>query len=274
MPTYLVKIGQLLQAISPRLAMRYAAILFLTPFTYSLPKREKKMFDNALQHDIKLPKSKKNIVVYEYGDSAKKVLLVHGWSGTGTQLASIAEELIKHGYSTVSFDAPAHGQARGSRSQMPYFIEAIHHLQKQFGPFEYAIGHSLGGMSLLRSIKEGLKLKKLVIIGTANSVTAITEDFIQNMQLKPQIAHLLKSHLDKEFGQDLDDYAGARSAKAVKIPTLVVHDKNDVDVHYSSGQEINDALAEGELYLTKGLGHRKILGNQKTIEKIVSFLLA
>jgi alpha-beta hydrolase superfamily lysophospholipase len=43
----------------------------------------------------------------------KKILLVHGWSGRGTQLFKIADELLKQGYSTISFDAPAHGKSPG-----------------------------------------------------------------------------------------------------------------------------------------------------------------
>ena len=38
-------------------------------------------------------------------------------------------------------------------------------IEKQFGPFEFAIGHSLGGMSILNAIKQNLSIKKAVIIG-------------------------------------------------------------------------------------------------------------
>jgi hypothetical protein len=43
-----------------------------------------------------IPEIKKEIVVYEYGYSQKKVL-VHGWSGEGTQLFKIADELVNKG---------------------------------------------------------------------------------------------------------------------------------------------------------------------------------
>ena len=41
-------------------------------------------------------------------------------------------------------------------------------LEKQFGPFEYAIGHSLGAMAVLNSIKRGLKVNKAVTIGSGD----------------------------------------------------------------------------------------------------------
>lgn len=157
-------------------------------------------------------------------------------------------------------------------SMMPFFIEAIHHLEKTRGPFHAAIGHSLGGMSLLRAAKEGFNLNKMVIIGTANSVTHITYEFAKNMNLNDNVARKMKAYFDKKYGMDMDNLSGAFSAESVEIPSLVVHDKNDVDVHFSSAYEIRDKLKNGELFLTEGLGHRKILGDQKVINKITTFI--
>ena len=53
---------------------------------------------------------------------------------------------------------------------------------------------------------------------------------------------------------------------------MIVHDKDDVDVHYSSAHEINSVLDEGTLHLTEKLGHRRILGHPETIEEITSFI--
>jgi pimeloyl-ACP methyl ester carboxylesterase len=92
--------------------------------------------------------------------ATKKVLLAHGWSGRGTQMPLLAAALAKNDYQVISFDAPGHGRAAGKMSMMPFFIEAIHHLESTRGPFHAAIGHSLGGMSLLRAAKEGLNLEK------------------------------------------------------------------------------------------------------------------
>ena len=70
----------------------------------------------------------------------------------------------------------------------------------------------------------------------------------------------------------MDNYSGAVSAEGVKIPTLVVHDEDDVDVHVSSAYEIAENLEQGELFITSGLGHRRILGDMNVMKKIFSFL--
>lgn len=271
-PKYILRIGKILTAISPFIASRFAARLFLTPFKYKIPEREKDMDTNSIQESISVPAINREIVVYHYGESKKKILLIHGWSGTGTQMSLIAKKLVEKGFEIISFDAPAHGKAPGKISMMPFFIESIHHLEKTYGPFHAAIGHSLGGMSILKAVKDGLVLNKLVVIGTANSVTHITKDFAQNMQLNEKVAKKMKSYFDSKFGEDMDNYSGAFSAEAVKIPTLVIHDKDDVDVHVSSAYEISNNLDNSQLLITEGLGHRKILGDSEVINKITTFI--
>ena len=127
-------------------------------------------------------------------------------------------------------------------------------------------------MASLEAVKDGLNIKKLVIIGTANSITHVTKEFAQNMKLNQEVAEKMKTYLDNKFGEDMDNYSGAVSAEEVKIPTLVVHDKDDVDVGVKESREIHEKLENGELYLTKNLGHRRILGNPEVIEKIIHFL--
>ncbi len=271
-PKPILYTGKILSWISPFLASRFGARIFLTPFKYKMPEREKEMYKNSKKTTLLITKINREVIVYQYGDASKMVLLVHGWSGSGTQLSKIADQLLQKGYSTISFDAPAHGKAPGKRSIMPHFIETIHQLDREYGPFDSAVGHSLGGMSLLRATKFGLSIKRLVIIGTANSITAITKDFAKNMQLGSKTGILMKAYFDQKFGEDLDNYSGSISANGVKIPTLVIHDKNDVDVHYSSAYEILEKLEKGSILLTEKLGHRKILGNTEVIDKIVTFI--
>lgn len=271
-PSYILNTAKILTAISPKLASKFAEKLFLSPFKYKLPEREKFMDVNSVQTRLKIPKTGQEIVVYEFGDSPKKVLLVHGWSGRGTQLAKIAEALKQNGFSIVSFDAPAHGKAPGNKSMMLDFIDSIHFLNKEYGPFHAVIGHSLGGMATLRAAKEGLNTKKLVLIGTANSITHIIREFAQNLKMNQEVADRMKAHFDKEYEMDMDSYSGAVSAKAVNIPSLIIHDKDDVDVELSAAYELQKALKNAELFITEGLGHRRILGDKKVINKITTFI--
>jgi pimeloyl-ACP methyl ester carboxylesterase len=271
-PKPLIYALQFIQFFSIELVTKIGARIFTTPIKHKTPKREHHMEANARQEKLYIPKINKEIVTYHYGEGEKKILLVHGWSGRGTQLVKFADEIVKCGYSTVSFDAPAHGKSGTSTTLMPEFIASILELEKKYGPFEYAIGHSLGGMSLLNSVKQGLDIKKLVTIGSGDKIIDILNDFVSKLKLKPVIAEKLKNHFEKKSGESMESYAAHVAAKDVQIPTLVIHDENDYEVPVFCGINIHKNLPNGELFTTKKLGHRKILGDATVINKSISFI--
>lgn len=271
-PKAIIYISKFLQFISTDLTVTFAKKLFTTPIKHKLPKRELGMEANSTQELINIPAINKKVMVYHYGNSNKKVLLVHGWSGRGTQLVKIADKFIELGYSTVSFDAPAHGKSPTNTTLMTEFIASILEIEKLNGPFEYIVGHSLGGMSTLNAIKQGLKVKKAVIIGSGDSVNDILFDFVNRLELNKKIAIKMRESFEKEYQMDMESFSAYVAAKDVKIPVLVVHDKHDNDVPYSASENIHKHLVNSELLLTENLGHRKILGDKEVIDKIVDFI--
>ncbi|UUC44872.1 alpha/beta hydrolase [Flavobacterium cerinum] len=271
-PKVILFTARLFEKISPELATQFAMKLFTTPIRYKIPKREFEMDRNSTQELLDIPAIQKKVMLYHYGTSDKKVLLVHGWSGRGTQLVKIADEFLKMGYTTISFDAPAHGKAPGKTSNMTEFIAAILEIEKKFGPFEFAVGHSLGGMSVLNAIKQKLAVKKAIIIGSGDIVTDIISDFILKLGLKPDIGIRMKTKFEKKFNQTMDSYSSYIAAKTVAIPVLVIHDEIDDDVPVKAAFHIHEHLKNGDLMITNGLGHRKILGDSKVIKRIVQFI--
>ena len=264
--------AKLLEMISPKLATSFAIKLFITPLKHTIPKRELQMETTSKQTFINLPTLNKKIVVYEYGESTKKILLVHGWSGRGTQLVKIADELVKTGFSTVSFDAPAHGKSSGKSTIMTEFITSILVLEKKFGPFDAAIGHSLGGMALLNAVKNNLQIKRLVIIGSGDKVPDIVDLFVAKLELQPKISNLMQNRFEKKYGVKMNAFDASFAAKEVVIPTLVIHDENDNEIPLSASKNICQNLINGQLLITKGLGHRKILGDISVIKSTLQFL--
>ena len=272
-PRVILLTAKFLETVSLKLVTLFAAKLFTTPLKHKIPKREMHMFKASTQTKLYVSKIKKEIIVYQYGSSARKVLLVHGWSGRGTQLVKIADKLLELGYSTVSFDAPAHGKSTGQSSIMTEFIDSILEVEKQYGNFEYAIGHSLGGMGILNAIRENLKVKKAIIIGSGDIIQDIIDDFIQKLQLQPRIGLLLKNHFEKKYKVPMEKYAASEAAKEVTIPVLIIHDNDDEDVAVKAAHNIHKNLRNSEIMITNHLGHRKILGDTAVIEKIKEFII-
>ena len=212
-PYFIILSCKISAFISTKWVTTYAAKLFTTPIKHKVPKREFEMDQKSIQNTINIPQINKNIVTYSYGESSRKILLVHGWSGRGTQLFKIADELLKIGYSTISFDAPAHGKSEGKTTIMSEFISSIIEIEKQFGPFEIAIGHSLGGMSVLNAIKDGLKVNKAIIIGSGDIIQDILDDFILKLQLKKEIAESLRDLFEDKYHVKMNDFSAYKAAK-------------------------------------------------------------
>ncbi len=230
------------------------------------------MFVGSKKKRVFIPEVGEKVMVYDYGNAEKRILLVHGWSGRGTQMNKIAKELLKHGYMTVSFDAPAHGKSTGRMTHMGEFIEVIKHLDKKYGGFDIIIGHSLGGAATLNALKEGVEVHKAVTISAVDIITDVVNHFTNQLQLNSKVAKNLKASLDKKFEMDIDENSPSLVVKEIDVPILVIHDKDDRDVPVECAVNIHKHLKKGQLIITEELGHRRILRNDEVTQKIVSFI--
>ena len=271
-PNFIIYTGKFLQLFSITLATKFAVKLFRTPIRFKAPEREKMMAKSAQNELVKIPELNKEVMVYTYGYSKRKVLLVHGWSGRGTQLYKITNKLLENGFMTISFDAPAHGKSSGKTTMMTEFIATAKYLEAKYGPFEVAIGHSLGGMTVLNSIQRFLKVKKAIIIGSGDIITDIMIGFISKLELSLKLVDKMKYFFQKKFSEDIDNYSGSVAALHVKIPTLVIHDTEDKEVPVSCAYNIRKNLENGEILITNGLGHTRILKDNFVVERIINFI--
>ena len=271
-PKPVIYFAKTLQFISHPLLVRFGIKLFTTPINFDTPEREKMMEKSAQKKTLFIKSIDKTVQILSYGYSKKKVLLAHGWAGRSTQLFAFADKLLENGYMVISFDGPAHGKSSGKTTNLSDFTETIKAINTEFGPFETAIGHSFGGLTLYNCVAEGVPLKSLVTIGAGNTISEIISDFAENLTVKPIIAIKMKKYLDIKWRQDLDNHSSANKAKKITIPVLIVHDSKDADVSVSCAHKIRQNTQNGSLLITQDLGHTKILRNQKVIQKVVEFI--
>ncbi len=273
-PGYILITGRILQFISKELAAHFAMKLFRSPFRFERPSREESRYRRFHKSFLQIPDMGKKIRIYSgnEGKKRKKVLLVHGWAGRGTQMYALADNLEQAGYTVYSFDAPAHGDSGGKTTAMPEFINCILEINENYGPFDYAIGHSLGGMSLLAALNRGLRLQRLVVIAGGNSIYKITHRFIRRLGLREETADVLYRLMSRKLRTDPVTLSADTNAAGIRIPVLVIHDRDDNDVPVSCAEEVFRALPDGSLHLTQGLGHRRILSDPDVIDTVLRFI--
>ena len=260
------------QQLSTSLATRMALHLFFRPQRFKRPAREQEMHEHALQTSCNVPKIDKEIQVFRFAGKGPKVLLLHGWSGRGTQLFAFADELRKSNTEIVTFDMPAHGQSLGNKTNIVELVACIKEVHAKFGPFDHAIAHSMGSMALLRSLRDGISMKSVAIIGSGDKIRNVFYRFSEQLQFSDKVTERMIQTVEKQFGMNLESYSSSMSLEHLEIPLLIVHDKNDKETPFAYSKDLHEIANNSELLLTSGLGHHRIMRDSKTVQHIVQFI--
>ncbi|NPA42985.1 MAG: alpha/beta fold hydrolase [Chlorobi bacterium] len=272
-PRWIVWPGKVLDKISKPAAAAYMRFFFKRPPRPKLKPEHKEWRRKARREWVEVPAVGKRIRVYRWGEGPSKVLVAHGWGGHGTSLWKLIRRLTEEGYQVVAFDAPAHGESPGRSTYMKEFIESILALDRKYGPFDAAIGHSMGGISALNAAgSHGFRPRRLVLVSVPDSIEAIFYKFADALGLSPEVARLNIQYLEDVYGMNIDEIAGSRNAARTRIPVLVIHDCDDKEVPCEDARRIAARLPQGELILTRGLGHRRIIRDPSTLDLIIRYL--
>ena len=271
----LQNIFQIVGRISPVLAGRMAYKLWLTPTRFKTPASEQKALKSANIESHRI--NDKDITTFTWqtagADDRPTVLLVHGWSGRGTQMGPFAEPLNNAGYRVISFDAPAHGKSSGKQTNLYEISEIILALQDIYGTFDSVITHSFGGPCTALAIRLGLKTNRIVSICPPATTIGLIDKFSDALLLNKKTRHNLVDRITTTFGGHVwEELSMKNSIRDVDIPGLVIHDAHDDDVPWQEGQAVAHAWNNAPFIITSGLGHRRILRDSSVIESTLKFL--
>ena len=260
------------QQLSTSLATRVALYLFFRPQRFKRPFREQEMHEQSLKTNCYIPKIDKEIQVFRLAGKGRKVLLLHGWSGRGTQLFAFADELRKSNAEVVTFDMPAHGQSLGNKTNIVELIACIKEVNEKYGPFDHAIAHSMGSIALLRALRDGILMKSVVIIGSGDKIRNVFYGFSEQLQFSDKITERMIQTVEKKFDINLESYSSSMSLEHLEVPLFIVHDKDDKETPFIYSKDLHEVANNSELLLTTGLGHHRILRDSKTVQRIVQFI--
>ena len=259
-----------LEALSPWLAKRAFVRVFITPVRYKIPDKEKAIMD--LAHRFTIDYQGKCIQCYRWG-SGKPLLFVHGWMGRASQFRKFIPKFLEVGYQVYAFDALAHGQSQGTTSNLAIFYEIIEKLTVTHGPFASVIGHSLGGVAALHAVHRGAKIENVVMISSPTQRDKIINEFLRRLNASPSSAEYLDQFIFKKFNRYFEEFTATHIARTLPpVNLLLVHDENDVEVGIEQAQALHDIYPRAEMYITRGLGHTRILKDEGVIESCLEFV--
>lgn len=265
------------EKLAPALAERWAINLFVQPMKFKRPAREAELIQDAHREERPFhgfyprPAAQAYYVTYGWGNGPV-VLLVHGWAGRGSQMATFAAPLVAAGYSVLTFDAPAHGDSPSKQTNLLEVSQIIQALSHELGGFAAIIGHSFGGMAAGYAVRHGAQAQKIVTIGSPATMAHVLTGFGEQINASPQMLQRLTSYLETVAQQDVDTFSLAYTLATVDLPGLIIHDQQDRDVAYAQALLLHQAWPHSRLLTTNGLGHRRILRDERIIAQVVDFV--
>lgn len=274
LPIWLLFFMRFLHVVSKKMTTNFLWYLFTRPLKFQIPSRELNFYNKVTSSKFYSEYIQKNIEVYKIPQKGRKVLFIHGWSGRGSQFYKIVNQCIFEGYDITVFDLPAHGKSESNRSNLPEFTDVIRDLEKSQGPFDIVIGHSMGALACLNSIRLGARFEKVVLISLgAYRINPIFSGFIELFNLPSEFyVEKMFRKLISEKGENPIDYGPDQFVSKIKNRTLLIHCEDDKEANIMISESVCNDMENSKLFKTKNLGHRRILGDEEVIQRIIQFI--
>lgn len=262
---------RLLGLASPRAAAALAArIFFRTPARRPTSAAEAAVLASGNRSD--LDRGDRRLATWTWGATGPAVLLVHGWGGSAAQMTPFVEALREAGIRVVAFDGPGHGESAGRSASIPAFADAIARVAGAVGPLAGVVAHSMGGPAFSLAAARGLDAGTAVFVGPPSDAAAWVREFARALDLSPRVEPLLRARIEALAGERIDRLNARALGPALRMPLLVVHDRDDREVPIADGKRVAADAADGRLHATAGLGHRRILRDPGVVERTVRFV--
>jgi len=198
-----------------------------------------------------------------------RILLVHGWGGSSAQMRTVAKVLVEAGFCPTLVDLPAHGKSSGHRSGMAQFSRVLFALQARFGRFHGVVGHSAGALASAHAITRALAVDRLVLISPPESPSRMVQSAAVAFGLPDSWSHRMVERLSHQGGVCFSEFELERMARQISLPTLIVHDEGDRVAPVSSSRRIAALFSSGELLVTDGLGHQRLLHDGEVSSRVL-----
>jgi pimeloyl-ACP methyl ester carboxylesterase len=241
--------------------------------------RAQRLFDHAERWQIPFDEDTLSAYHFSSGTQTKKpVLLVHGWTGRAYFMAAFVKPLLEAGHDIVAVDLPGHGESSGRKLNVPLGVGALQAMERQFGPFHGIIAHSFGGAvstAFARGDVAGSKpgqVARLVLISTPHSMLILFRWFGEMIGLAGKAQARFEGIVQRLTGRDLSTFEGDAQLREANIPTLILHAPDDKEVPFKGAEIMAQAGPHVQLKSLPGLGHRRIIAANETVQSTVAFL--
>jgi pimeloyl-ACP methyl ester carboxylesterase len=260
--------NKILGVIMPDSVANSNARLFLTPRRFKLKDWEKLAEQSARRINFA-----QNLSAAIWGNGVKKALLMHGWESRATHMYAFVEPLLACGYTVVAIDAPLHGHSQGTESNPLAFARAIVAASEELGPFNAAIGHSMGGAAISIAMEYGARFDRSVLLSSPSCLYNVLVDFARFMGLSEKLQHRFVRQIEKKVGRPSKELDVGRVFSELQPEALLIHADDDKEIPHHSMQDIAKAYPGLITHTVSGLGHRKVLRDPEIARLVAQYIV-
>ena len=274
LPWFLTSFARILDFVSKGLATRFLWRIFCRPIKFKVPSREADFYNKTEQKMIDAESVSKKIMLYRIPNDGQRILFVHGWNGRSSQFYRIIELLSENGYDITAIDLPGHGRSSRSNTNLPEITDLLSEITKSRGPYDGIVCHSFGGVAALNSVRHGASCEKLVLISPGiYEIKPMFKTFVGLFGLDEEYyADRLFDLAESLYGTNPGNFGLERFSKQIETETLIIHCEDDKEALKEIAITLHGDMKHSKLHLTEGLGHRRILRDEKVAKMVLNFL--
>ena len=155
---------------------------------------------------------------------------------------------------------------------LPDFVRALEALALTHGPFEAAIGHSLGAAALGLAMRRGVRLGRVVFVSPPSSISEHAHNFARLLGITPRIREAMRHRIERRYGVRFAEIDRIADLEQLHMPSLFVHDSDDAEIPFEHSLRLLERMPGARLIKTYGLGHYRILRNPAVVGAVVDFV--
>ncbi|WP_027420897.1 alpha/beta fold hydrolase [Crocinitomix catalasitica] len=262
---------KVLGVIAPNYVAKRAFTMFQTVRKKNIRPREMELFEKARHFTIF--SLDETIDCYELGAENKEIaFLVHGIDSNAGSLSKIAFELEKSGKRVILFNLPGHAFSPSNKTNIFICKHAFKTLidtinpQQPFSVYSHSFGSAVTAYTLANS---NIKIDKLVLLSSPNSMEAIFEEFQRIVGLNAKVYQLLGGLAEDILGQKLTALQVDKLVPQIDYSELIlIHDKHDKVLDFKNSIAIQAKSERSRIVSLENVGHYKMLWDNNVQQEL------
>lgn len=223
------------------------------------------------------------IDLHFWGDpQAPLILGVHGWRGSGVQFRHLVQPLMEAGYQVCLFDMPAHGQYPARFTHVFEFVDTLLEIQKIVGRPAGVVAHSLGCQAVVQALAQGFQPGYLGFVSPGLNIEGMLDSFCSSLGLSARVCASFKTKLAARSIAITQAHVGTSEtlferlshrfvSQNLDLPGIMIADDRDEEIPWADFSEAADYWMQSEKIFTSGLGHYRILKDEKVLAEMVRY---